>query len=59
MLSKAAALRPVVPGRTSSARFSSLTRPSPKNGPRLFEDFKGICDVDRTLETGERPEIGL
>ena len=31
-----------------SARFSSRTGPSPKNGPRFFEDFKGICDGDRT-----------
>ena len=30
-----------------------------KYGPRFFERFKGICEGDRTLETGERPEIGL
>ena len=42
-----------------SARFSSLTRPRPKKGLRFFEDFKGICEGDRTSETGERPKIGL
>ena len=44
---------------TSSARFSSRTGPKPKNGPRFFEDFKGICEGDRTSETGEGPKIGL
>ena len=43
---------------TPSARFMSRTGPSPENALHFFEDFKGICDVDRTLETGERPEIG-
>jgi hypothetical protein len=33
-------------GCTSSARFSSRTGPSPENGPRFFEDFKGICEGD-------------
>jgi hypothetical protein len=37
----------------------SRTGPSPENGPRFFEDFKGMCDGDRTLETAKRPEIGL
>ena len=44
---------------TPSARFLSRTGPSPENGPRFFEDFKGMCDGDRTLETAKRPEIGL
>ena len=42
-----------------SARFSSRTGPKPKNGLHFFEDFKGICEGDRTSETGERPKIGL
>jgi hypothetical protein len=59
MLSKAPACRALVTGRASSARLSSLTRPKPKNGLRFFEDFKGICEGDRTSETGERPKFGL
>ena len=44
---------------TPSASFSSLTRPSPENGLHFFEDIKGICEGDRTLETGDGPKIGL
>jgi hypothetical protein len=44
---------------TPSARFSSRTGPSPENGLHSFEDFKGICEGDRTSETGKRPKIGL
>ncbi len=42
-----------------SARILSRTGPSPENGRRFFEDFKGIREGDRTSETGERPKIGL
>ena len=42
-----------------SASFSSRTGPSPENGLHSFEDFKGICEGDRTSETGKRPKIGL
>ena len=58
-LSQAPAQRPFVSGRTSSARFSSRTGPKPKIVLRFFENFKGICEGDRTSETGERPKIGL
>ena len=44
---------------TPSARFMSRTGPSPENGFRFFEDFKGICEADRTSETEESPKIGL
>ncbi len=44
---------------TSSARFPSRTGPRPENGLCFFEVFKGICEGDRTSETGERPKIGL
>jgi hypothetical protein len=42
-----------------SARFSSRTGPKPTKGLRFFEDFKGICEGDRTSETGEMPKIRL
>jgi hypothetical protein len=42
-----------------SAKFPSRTGSSPEHGPRFFEGFKGICDGDRTSETGGRPKIGL
>jgi len=44
---------------TPSASFSSRTGPRPENGQHFFENFKGICEGDRTSETDERPEIGL
>ena len=44
---------------TPSAILSSRTSPSPENALHFFEDFKGICEGDRTLETGERAKIGL
>ena len=44
---------------TPSARFSSRTGLGPENGRHFFEDFKGICEGDRTSETGERSKIGL
>jgi hypothetical protein len=50
---------PFVSCGTSSARFSSRTGPSPENGLHFFEDIKGICEGDRTLETGDGPKIGL
>jgi hypothetical protein len=59
VFSKAQACKPLVTGRAPSARFSSRTGPKPENGPRFFEDFKGIRKGDRTSETGERPKIGL
>jgi len=42
-----------------TASFSSRTGPIAENGLRFFEVFKGICEGDRTSETGERPKIGL
>ncbi len=42
-----------------SASFSSRTGPGPENRQRFFEDFKGICEGNRTCETGERLKIGL
>ena len=44
---------------TPSARFLSRTGPRPENELRFFGDFKGICESDRTSETGARPKIGL
>jgi hypothetical protein len=44
---------------TLSASFSSRTGARPENGLRFFEDFKGICEGDRTSETEGRPKIGL
>ena len=44
---------------TSSASFPSRTGPSPENDLRFFEVFKGICEGDRTSETGDGPKIGL
>ena len=42
-----------------SARFPSRTGPKAENGLCFFEVFKGICEGDRTSETGERPKMGL
>jgi hypothetical protein len=59
VFSKAQACKLLVTGRTSSASFSPRTGARPENGLRFFEDFKGICEGDRTSETEERPKIGL